>query len=247
MPRIFITGDCHAEYKKFSFKAFPEGRSLSKEDFVIVCGDFGLWDESAEQEYWLDWLEERPFSTLWIDGNHENYDLLKQIPIEYWHGGKVQFIRPSVIHLMRGQVYDIAGKRFFTFGGARSHDIGDGILERDDPDLIRKNRRLKRRGASFRINHLSWWREEMPSEAEMAEGLKNLKVAGWEVDVILTHCCAASLMEEAAGGPCKGDALMDFFSEIRKNAPTGIGISATTMWTKSGERRRPVSTIGSWS
>ena len=83
MPRIFVTGDCHAEFKKLSFKAFPEGRSLTKEDFVIVCGDFGLWDESAEQKYWLDWLEARPFTTLWIDGNHENFDLLKRYPAEY--------------------------------------------------------------------------------------------------------------------------------------------------------------------
>ena len=46
----------------------------------------------------------------------------------------MQVIRPSVLHLMRGQLYDICGKRIFTMGGASSHDIRDGILEPDDPD-----------------------------------------------------------------------------------------------------------------
>ena len=122
---------------------------------------------------------------------------------------------------MRGQIYDIAGKRFFTFGGAKSHDIGDGILEKDDPHLTRKIRRLKKRNASFRINHVSWWQEEMPSEAEMEEGRKNLEAAGWEVDLIITHCCAASLMEEAAGGLCGSDRLTEFFSEIRAKCSYG--------------------------
>ena len=53
--------------------------------------------------------------------------MLRELPVEDWHGGTVQRVRPSVIHLMRGQVYDIAGKRFFTMGGASSRDIQDGM------------------------------------------------------------------------------------------------------------------------
>jgi hypothetical protein len=85
-------------------------------------------------------LEEKPFTTLFGSGNHENFDLLAEYPVEDWHGGKVQRIRPSVIHLMRGQVYSIQGKTFFTMGGASSHDINGGILEPDDP-LFEKNAR----------------------------------------------------------------------------------------------------------
>lgn len=108
---IFITGDCHGDYRRFSANIFPEQRGMTKEDFVIICGDFGLWDESGEQKYWRKWLSEKPFTTLWVDGNHENYDLLKTYPVECWRGGKVQFITPDIIHLMRGQVYDIEGIR----------------------------------------------------------------------------------------------------------------------------------------
>lgn len=76
----------------------------------------------AEQQ-WLDWLETRSFTTLFVSGNHENYDLLRNYPISQWHGGLVQAIRPSVLHLMRGQLYNICGKRIFTMGRAPAATI----------------------------------------------------------------------------------------------------------------------------
>lgn len=95
MSRIFVTGDCHAEYHKFSSKQFPESRDLTKDDYMIICGDFGYWDQSEEQNYWMDWLNDLPFSVLWIDGNHENYDLLARIPVEKWKGTVYTSIRYS--------------------------------------------------------------------------------------------------------------------------------------------------------
>ena len=76
----------------------------------------------------MDWLDCKSFTTLFVDGNHENFDRLYEYPVEEWHGGKVHKIRPSVIHLMRGQIFEIEGKSIFTFGGASSHDIDGGIL-----------------------------------------------------------------------------------------------------------------------
>lgn len=213
MSKIFITGDCHGTYTKLGYKFFPEGRTLTKDDYVIICGDFGFWDDSAEQKYWMDWLEARPFSILWVDGNHENFDLLNAMPVEEWHGGNVHFIRPSVIHLMRGQMFNIGGKRFFTFGGARSHDIEGGILELDDPQLKTKMKRLRGRELQFRINHLSWWKEEMPTDAEKELGLKTMDDAGWETDYIITHCCSTRLQNRKGG--CSADPLTDYFSTIQ--------------------------------
>ena len=129
---IYITGDCHGEYCKFNTNTFPEQKYMTKDDYVIICGDFGFWGNSKEQNYWRNWLEKKPFTTLWV-GNHENYDLLSTIETDTWNGGKVQFINPSDIHLMRGQVYEIGGFKIFTFGGVRSHDMSGGILgERKD-------------------------------------------------------------------------------------------------------------------
>lgn len=67
----------------------------------------------------MKWLDSKPFTTLWIDGNHENFDLLKKQKITKWHGGNIQRIQPSVIHLMRGQIYELEGLKIFTFGGAK--------------------------------------------------------------------------------------------------------------------------------
>ena len=64
---------------------------------MIICVDFGgVWhrdEESKEETMVLDWLDSRPFTTLFVCGNHENFDRLYQYPIEDWHGGKVHKIR----------------------------------------------------------------------------------------------------------------------------------------------------------
>ena len=85
-----------------------------------------------------DLLRNGCYTTAFVLGNHENYDAYKDYPKEEWHGGQIQRIRPSVLHLMRGQVYELNGRKFFTMGGASSHDIQDGILEPDDPDFEEK-------------------------------------------------------------------------------------------------------------
>ena len=214
---IFITGDTHGDFSRLHPAAFPEQSNLTKEDYIIICGDFGgVWDGSDTEQQWLDWLAARPFTTLFVSGNHENFDLLRSYPISQWHGGLVQAICPSVLHLMRGQLYDICGKRIFTMGGASSHDIRDGILEPDDPDYERKIRQLNAAGALFRVNHRSWWKEELPSEEKYRTAKAMLDKAGWGVDYIITHCCPSSIQNIFSGGRYQRDALTDFFDEVRE-------------------------------
>lgn len=194
---------------------------MSKDDFVIICGDFGgVWTkdkESKEETMLLDWLDCKPFTTLFVDGNHENFDRLYQYPVEAWNGGKVHKIRPSVIHLMRGQVFTIAGKKIFTFGGAQSHDISGGILELDDPEFTQKRKELERGWKPYRINHLSWWEQELPTQAEMEEGRRNLEANGNKVDYIVTHCCASSTQVLLGGGLFKVDYLNEYLEEVRQH------------------------------
>lgn len=186
MNKIIVTGDIHGNpFQRLNVENFPEGKTYTKEDYVIILGDFGLvWDDSAMEHSCLDWLENKPWTTLFIDGNHENYDLLNKFPIEEWGGGRVQKIRSSVIHLLRGEVYDIGGYKFLAMGGARSHDIQDGVLEVGDPRIkIWKKDDFK----LFRINHISWWEEEIPNEKERKNALKNLAENDYKIDYILTH------------------------------------------------------------
>ena len=160
-------------------------------------------------------LEARPFTTAFVTGNHENFDVLQKYPLEKWRGGSIRRIRHSVILLERGQIFTLGGKRFFTMGGARSHDIQDGILEPDNPLLKKKCRELDARDVMYRMNHRSWWKEELPSEVEYQTARASLDRAGWEVDYIITHCCPSSVQDIFSGGLYQKDPLTEFFDEIR--------------------------------
>ena len=218
---IFCCGDIHGDPRRFSTEAFPEQKEMTRDDYVIILGDFGLvFSGSKEEKYWLDWLNDKSFTTLFIDGNHECFDLLYAYPVVDFHGGKAHQIRENVYHLMRGYVFDIDEKKFFAFGGARSHDISDGILDPNDyidrPDEFRKiyNDMWKQR-KMFRVKGYSWWEEEMPNDEEMERGRENLKAVNNEVDFVLTHCAPqeiASLM-----GFTERDKLTWYLNELLQN------------------------------
>lgn len=218
---IYITGDTHGEFgRRFNSENFFEQKEMTKDDYVIICGDFGgIWDiygESKYEKYWLAWFEERPYSLLFVDGNHENFDRLNGYKEKEWHGGRVHEIRPHILHLMRGQVFEINGKKIFTFGGASSHDITGGILDTEDPDFRRKKTALDREHIPYRINHLTWWEAELASEEEMEEGRKNLRAHDCTVDYIITHCCATGTQNQICGGRhYKADRETDYLESVK--------------------------------
>lgn len=215
---IYITGDCHGDWNRFSTEAFPEQKEMTRDDFVIVCGDFGLWENDNTEKWWFKWLSEKPFTLLFVDGNHENFDRLysDEFNIADYHGGKAHKIRENIYHLMRGHIFDLCGKKFFAFGGARSHDIKDGILKKEDYPSKRAlmddyNRRTKR-GELLRIDHISWWEQELPTEEEMAFGLSNLEKNGNKIDYIVSHCCPQKI--SSLCGSFSADKLTSYFDSI---------------------------------
>ena len=213
---VWITGDCHGDFHRFAAKNFPQQKGMGRDDYMIICGDHGgVWAGERADGYKLDWLENRPFTTLFVDGNHENFDLLNAYPEKEWHGGRVHEIRPHVLHLMRGQIFDIGGSTWFAMGGAASHDIQDGILDPDLPDFGRRYWVLRRMNARFRVLGYSWWPEEMPSGAEYAEAEANLERVGWRVDHILTHCAPTGILPRIDRG-YRPDALTDFLETVRQ-------------------------------
>ena len=217
---IYVTGDIHGNPSRLSTAIFPEQKEMTKEDFLIILGDFGLvWDyrgANKNEKYWLDWLERKSFTTLFIDGNHDNFSRLNSYETSEFYGGKCNFIRPSVIRLKRGQVFNLQGKKFFTFGGAKSHDIRDGILEPGDPRIKKWNKDYNK---MFRINGVSWWKEELPSQEEMDEGIHNLSKENNRVDYVLTHCPPTSILKQMDGGSglYQADILSDYLQTIKEN------------------------------
>lgn len=164
---IYCVGDTHGalEINKLSTSSFPQQKKMTKEDYVIICGDFGLiWNMDNEDKYWLEWLSNKPFTTLFVDGNHENFDMLYNFPVQEKFGGLVREVAENVYHLCRGNVFTINGKKIFAMGGATSID------------------------KEIRKSHINWWPQEIPSYAEMDWGLYNLENNNWEVDYVISHC-----------------------------------------------------------
>lgn len=172
---IYLTGDTHIpiDIDKLSRKSFPEQKQLTRDDFIIVLGDFGLlWREDKTYRYWLDILSAKRYTLLFVDGNHENFDWLNSLPVESWHGGCVHRVAKNILHLMRGEVFEIGGSTFFTLGGAVSHD------------------------RIYRTEGISWWPQEVPSKTELDHAIDTLAHHGNQVDYVLTHTCPLDVLPE---------------------------------------------------
>ena len=201
---IFVCGDIHADISHISKKTMKrQNIILTENDYLIILGDFGgVWYYPESRFYKQDvylqkWLSKQPWTTLFVDGNHENHDLLNQYPIEEWNGGNVHYIvKDKIIHLMRGQIFNIDGQTIFTMGGAQSHDM------------------------EIRQEWINWWRNELPSFEEYNTALDNLKKANWKVDYVISHCCCSSNVELLLAekyNPNEISLLESFFEGLTKN------------------------------
>ena len=226
---LFISGDTHGVddvitgpwglitggIKRFSVKNFPRQKELSREDVLALAGDFGLPfsdPPTAEEQHWLQWLEKRPFSTVFVPGNHENYTWLSRLPRVPFRGGMARELSPHVHMLERGYVFDLAGYSVFAFGGAASHDFQQ-LLSADDPELKKKEKRLQSLHVRYRIRGITWWEEEMPLQEEYLRGREELEKRDWKVDLILTHCAPTSVQKRMAPR-YPVDELTDFLEEV---------------------------------
>ena len=165
---IYVTGDTHGDMTRFKD---PQMKKLGRGDTLIICGDFGfIWDGSKREAAALRKLTSKDYTIAFIDGCHENFDILESYPTEMWNGGMARVIAPNLIHLMRGQIYTIEGKRIFTFGGGHSQDI------------------------EFR-RETDWWEREQPTHEEIMEAVDNLEKVDNSVDYVITHEPPASVKD----------------------------------------------------
>ena len=219
---VYITGDCHGEWIKL--RQFSILRELTDDDFIIVCGDFGIWnDTNGYETQGLDRLAEIKPTVVFVSGNHENFDRLYSDEFETvdFHGGKAHRIRDNVYHLLRGYVFEFCGKKFFAFGGASSHDVDDGILDPDDyatwDDFVKVANEWDRQRKMFRVKGLSWWERELPTDEEMNFGKETLKENDNKVDYIISHCCPQQIAAMFSHGMYKHDVLTNYFDEIMES------------------------------
>lgn len=193
---IYITGDVHnsVDFDKiyrFIDRKKNEMIPLTKNDVLIVTGDFGIpwvhrkslkeqgidvnnyssmFYQEKEDQQLIKYMEEQVITFLFVDGNHECHLALNDLPQVEMFGCMAGQLGKNIFHLKRGYVYNIQGKKIFTFGGAESID------------------------KQYRTEFISWWKEEIPSMEEYDRALENLKKVNNEVDIIITHTLPYSIM-----------------------------------------------------
>ena len=59
---IFVCGDTHGslEMRKLNVNNFPQQKDMTKDDYLIILGDFGLLWKNHDKN----------FTTLFVHGNH---------------------------------------------------------------------------------------------------------------------------------------------------------------------------------
>ncbi|MBR1762080.1 MAG: metallophosphoesterase [Eubacterium sp.] len=158
---VYITGDTHGD---INFFKTPELKKLTEDDTLIICGDFGfLWDGSEKEKKALETLKKKKYTICFLDGAHENYDMLSAYQPYRYKGGNANKIADNIFHLLRGEIFTFERKTFFCMGGGESED------------------------AHMRCEGETWWKEEMPSNEELFNGARNLKDADYQVDYVLTY------------------------------------------------------------
>lgn len=188
---IYVTGDTHGQIDRFKEKPVA---GLKKGDTLIVLGDFGfLWDDSRQEKKNRHWLSKRRYKILFIDGCHENFDLLAQYPTEDFMGGKAKHIEGNLWYILRGSVLTIEDKKLLCFGGGESNDIED------------------------RDEGLNWWRAELPTPQELDACRENLRASGGgAVDYILTHEAPGKVLDFLGLQGLQRNWLHSFLDELNE-------------------------------
>lgn len=187
---ICVISDTHGDMSRFSHKKI---KALKKDDVLMICGDFGfVWDGSDKEKALLKKIGSAKYTTLFIGGSHDNYDLLTACPEEDFMGGRARNISGRLWMLSSGSVFSICGKSVFVFGG------GQG-----DPDFCAP------------------WENELADEALLENGRKNLAEhcsSHGPVDCIFTHEPPAVLTRSlSADGSAPLLGRLNYFFDDLKN------------------------------
>ena len=194
---IYLIGDLHGEIDigKMSFKQNPFLKDLTEEDYIIQLGDMGsFWSvpRTKSEKYWLDWLSNQKYNFLFLDGNHENFDLINAFEEIDMFDGKVGAAYPNIFHLKRGEVYNIAGNKILVIGGATSRD------------------------KVYRKENISWWPEEELSLKEIKHIEDNIVKHDHKVDYVLTHTPPDVLKTNFGFHDTVMDSVAAYFNSIYK-------------------------------
>lgn len=187
MGNLFVTGDVHGDpISRLSSRNFSAGKDLAIDDVVLIAGDFGVFFEDNEEarnirSRVINWIAEKPFTVMFIGGNHENWDILNSFPVRNdleW--GPVCQCGENLFFVPNGTILNIAGKKIFCFGGAMSTDKDWRIVHEQ------------------KTGEKIWWENEVPSYEQMDAATRLLDDVDWKVDLVITHTMPSECIEDYA-------------------------------------------------
>ncbi len=182
MAREFVMADTHAliakrDEERIRMERWAELAEPTEDDTLFQLGDHGLfWHKDMVTPMYKYVRDVLKCKVICINGNHENYDLIKKLPtIEIFGGLAYEVIPGRVWILEQGGLYHINGKTVFAYGGGLSVD---------------KDRRVEGE---------SWWPQEIPKSADLAWACNQLALRHWNVDLVLSHTAPVTMVQAIPG------------------------------------------------
>lgn len=228
---LYVTGDTHGDnVGRFSFKRHPGMKKWVKDDVVVVCGDTALMWPGYEKEtvYTLEQLKCKPFTIVFILGNHDNYDWAETLPQVNVFGGTMrQIVVDDVVYENRfivdsWTVADLSGYHCLLCGHANSHDI-QHLYQPDDKEGIAA---AEKRREWFRVAHKTWWPQETLDIDAIEPFIQEHE--NERFDAVLTHDCPGMFLSFAAhanGGPRFAPTEQEeYFDSLRRRLDYGIWV-----------------------
>ena len=157
--RVLFAGDIHGDtiHAEWVFKHASEQDCTH----IISVGDFGYWVHLPRGQKFVKRVaqlaEKTQIKFLWIDGNHENHDILRDLTDKFGKHEPINTPNEWCQYIPRGCRFTIAGNTFMGYGGAYSVDWLD------------------------RVEGDSWWRGELinPFDVDL--------LSPYPVDILMTH------------------------------------------------------------
>jgi len=157
--RVLFAGDIHGNVDHLHW-VFQKAQAENA-THIIACGDFGYWVHMAFGRKFVNTVaklaQQNNIRFLWVDGNHENHDVLHDLVTKHGDTNPIPTPNEWVQWIPRGCRFKLGTTTFMGYGGAYSVDWKD------------------------RTEGTSWWRGELinPYHVDMIERK--------HVDILVTH------------------------------------------------------------
>lgn len=114
---VAIAGDWHGDraWMKYATRWAVEQHQM---DYIVHVGDIGFF-KMSDLTWMQPLLEELGIMLFWIDGNHENHELIATLPRDEYGFG---IVSDSIRHIPRGHTFKVNELTWMGFGGASSID-----------------------------------------------------------------------------------------------------------------------------